>query len=101
MINPQRFSEIGLHFGCLAEVIALDQGNEMRDFPEQYYASGNALPRTSRGHYSTRIFDEKGNETNLGQDADDERSYVFVLRESTGAMTTKYPSLQVRFEGIS
>ena len=104
LINKDRFSEIGLDLGSLAEVIPVRQETDLRNYHnvsgerhgihnKQRLSAGGIS--SNRRQSTTRIFDEKGIETNVGHGADDERSYVFVVRETTHEVKNKYTNLHV------
>ncbi|KAF2428924.1 hypothetical protein EJ08DRAFT_650710 [Tothia fuscella] len=109
VFNADRFAELNLQPGSLAQIIPIISGTSARDFVQENpkrdhptkskrdisHHNGKLL-RITRGTQSSAItFDENGSYINAGKDTDESRSYCFVARDASAEMKQKNPNLQI------
>jgi hypothetical protein len=114
VFNADRFPELRLKPGSLAQIIPIYQGTSVRDFQvaqstskrgvEQKHGKHNishhshdgSQLRNTKAIPSPHVtFDENGSYITTGKDTDESRSYVFVASDASPEMKQKYPNLQV------
>jgi hypothetical protein len=109
VFNADRFTELNLLPGSLAQVIPILQGTSVRDFVRHipskrkkvavFQHDGDSrtdsTARRNRGGISTITLDENGIPVVGGKEIDEQRAYIFVARDASPEMKSKYPNLQV------
>jgi DEP domain-containing protein 5 len=112
VFNLDKFQELGLSPGSLAQIVAVRQGTAVRDFQE-VNANGIAGERTkspfdqksnqktasasrrNRSGSLTTTFDENGVQLAGGKDVEAHRAYVFVTKDASPDLKSRHPGLQV------
>ncbi|KAF2459152.1 hypothetical protein BDY21DRAFT_339925 [Lineolata rhizophorae] len=114
LFNAEKFQELGIPIGSLAQVVPLKSGIAVRDFQSPVRGSStdkskNESNKDSQAKSSKTvqndklsepaiIFDEKGSRVqNSNRDVDDEKSYIFVTKELSPEIRQRHPMLQVSF----
>ena len=114
VINLERFKELGLANGSLAQVILFNQeGTAVRDFQDGSNVNGtdqtrpnSPLKSNSQFHHDqpsfhprsgsmTVTFDESGARIPNVKLIDAQRSYVFVARDASAELKSRYAGLQI------
>jgi hypothetical protein len=112
VFNVDRFPELRLQPGSLAQIVPILHGTSVRDFvhdaPKREHLrpskrDGNSSSQhhnsSSRRHRSNSSIavtvDESGSHVNASRDTDEHRAYVFVVNDASPEMKQKYPQLNV------
>ena len=112
VFNCDRFQELGLEPGGLAQIIAIRQGTAVRDFnnaDRDVFAGNNAQSpsrakstrqsglagRRHRSGSLTTTFDENGAQISGRGDVEAHRSYVFVVKDAVSDLKSRHPGLQI------
>jgi DEP domain-containing protein 5 len=115
VFNMDRFAELKLSPKSLAQIIPIPQGSSVKDFvrsgrrdkeksPAYYLDPSKKDPSTSKTQRESAIstFDENGLPVTGGViETDEDRAYVFVVKDATPAMKQKFPGLQVSTRTIT
>jgi hypothetical protein len=111
VFNIDKFPELKLQPGSLAQIVPILQGTSVRDFvhdtPKREHHRSSKRDATSSTHHDSSsrrnginssmavTVDESGSYVTTSRDTDEQRAYVFVANDASPEMKQKYPQLHV------